>query len=207
MVNAFRSGIDRTHPPPPALLRRVAAMKSASMDASGSGSASIYTDSYTNLPNQFPSTSSSIGERALSGDLGSINRTQPLSSSTNIIDNKPIRSPPSIYHHQQHEPLQQQQHRNPQLGKPSMSIGGRSFSTDTDLDGLRNDKIESLLRSETTEVLEEEIDDYFPNTESLSTNDYGKRSSPPIESRPSSSQVGGNNGKMPTSQSSQETSV
>lgn len=37
----------------------------------------------------------------------------------------------------------------------------RSFSTDTDLDGLGNDQIEALLRSETTEVLEEELDDFF----------------------------------------------
>lgn len=37
----------------------------------------------------------------------------------------------------------------------------RSFSNDTDLDGLGNDQIEALLRSETTEVLEEELDDFF----------------------------------------------
>lgn len=122
--------------PPSALLRRAAAMKSASLDTyTGSTVPSIYGgDSHSNLYSMLPTSPTSTGGG------GGVHFGPPTRSSV-----------------------------HPLLRGVSSGGGGRSFSTDTELDGLRNDHIEALLRSDTTDVLEEEIDDYFPPTEPTST--------------------------------------
>lgn len=168
VVNAFRSGIDRSAPPP-ALLRRAAAMKSASLDANAS-IASMYGDSHPNLANLFPSSSSSTGlGGSRSGILGlGSSGSGPLSGLRNAqqpTSHLGGRGAPPAAHHLAHH--------STASSSAAVGPGGRSYSTDTELDGLRNDQIEALLRSETTEVLEEEIDEFFPSTEPLSASNGG----------------------------------
>ena len=80
VIKMFKSGIDRTAAPPPALLRRSAAMKSASLDAAASN---IFGDVHTSRPVIMPSSYSTNGlggsSRTPSINLGLI-RAGPIAS-------------------------------------------------------------------------------------------------------------------------------
>ncbi|XP_075587322.1 plasma membrane calcium-transporting ATPase 3 isoform X2 [Dermatophagoides farinae] len=136
VVNAFRSGIDRKVPSP--ILRRAAAMKSLSMDAGSYGS-------YSNL---FPSSTSTTGF-----GRGAITTTVT----------KPIHPQHQHQHHYHNQQQQQQQHPSSAAAtstndvKPRLPKSGES----TDLDGLQDDQIEALLRSETEQALEGDMMDDF----------------------------------------------
>lgn len=179
--------------PTAALLRRAAAMKSASLDATASGS-SMYGDSHSNLPTLFPSSSSSIaGSRS---GISSLATAPPPAGG-----NRPVAP-------QQTAPSKESSEPPPTSGRAHPHIrasGPRSFSTDTELEALRNDQIEQLLRSETTEVLEEEIDEYFPETEPLTERSDAAKQTAATGQRPLG--ASGRNGKLTASQTSLETSV
>lgn len=168
MVNAFRSGIDRQKVPSP-LLRRAAAMKSQSMDAGGSSSG---YDSYSNLFHFG-------GGFGRGSSVGSTLQVNPKTSGSQPKPTGIIQ--PFVQSTFKQSSSYQSSTINDNYAMPGPS-GLSTFpkrakmaqSDSTDLDGLQDDQIEALLRSETEDLMED-FDDRTEN--SVNTVIYNRQES------------------------------
>lgn len=193
VVNAFRSGIDRQRPAPQALLRRANQIKSQSLDASGSHSNLSNIPASSASSSGFGrNQGQNIGVSGSIYHAGSGATVTTTSSSSSVRQNQPAHQPAqqstlatnssnspasylmshNVYPRQQPGSLNAYNAGNGGSGSATSSGGSGGSANkmphrDHTIDALQDDQIEALLRSETSEALEEELDDFDTNTESL----------------------------------------